>query len=70
MLTPHQKRSLKRFAHWSIGGWERAAGIARISAKTFDALVLTGYLEERRDGPGEFNRWLRLTEKGKKEAWV
>lgn len=63
MVTKHQEKSLISFRQRAVG-WERAANFVGIGDATFDALVAMGYLEERRDGPGRQNRWLRMTEKG------
>jgi hypothetical protein len=65
MVTPYEAQCLKKFAQRAMG-WERPAFITGIGQGTYDSLVKQGYLEERRDGPGASNRWLRLTEKGKR----
>jgi hypothetical protein len=47
-------------------GWERAANLVGIGDPTIDVLVALGYLEERCEGPGRTNRWLRITAKGER----
>ena len=63
MVTRYHEKALKLFRSRAIG-WERAASIVGISDKMFDDLVDMGYLEERCDGSGSHNRWLRMTAKG------
>lgn len=65
MVTKHQEQALLTFRKRAMG-WERAANFVGIGDATWDALVAMGYVEERRDGPGRQNRWLRLTEKGRR----
>jgi hypothetical protein len=61
-LTSHQIKALRKLRLWGAT-WERAV-IPGFSQATWDELVGLGYVEERREGPGNSSRFLRLTEEG------
>jgi hypothetical protein len=59
-LTNHQIKALRKLRLWVA-----SSAIPGIHQSTWDKLVELGYVEERREGPGNSRRFLRLTEKGK-----
>jgi hypothetical protein len=63
-LTHHQAKALRMLRDLT-SDWERA-DVPGIGQSTWDRLVTLGYLEERRDGFTPKERFLRLTERGRR----
>ena len=66
MLNDHQLRSLRKLRDRGLD-WVPAT-LPRISQETWDRLLALGFVEERRDGKAANQRFLRLTDKGRRAA--
>ena len=65
MLRWHHVRTLKKLR---AAGLDWIPALPRVSQNTRDSLVTLGFVEEQREGQAANQRFLRLTEKGRRAA--
>jgi hypothetical protein len=66
LLSWHQIKTLKKAG--ATGREWIPAHLLRVSQKTWDSLITLGFIEEKREGETANQRFLRLTEKGRRAA--